>query len=98
VPTIDPKHDGKLSTLVATWGLADPLASLHRSRPFQPSNIRGKDRIDFILVSKNILPAVTSTGSLPFHSLFNSDHWLCFIDFDSNTLFSDPAYELLASS
>jgi hypothetical protein len=34
--TLDKHHDGKLSTLVSTCGLKDPLAIHHPERPFPP--------------------------------------------------------------
>jgi hypothetical protein len=92
--TVSPNHNGKLCTLIASCGLRDPLALQHNSHPFPASHIWGSKRIDFILVTSNLVPAVTSSGSFPFHSLFHSDHWAYFMDFDSSILFSDPAYDI----
>jgi len=93
-PTLSPTHNGKLGTLITSCGLRDPLALQHESRPFPASHIRGSQRIDFILVTPGILPAVTCSGSLGFQSLFHSDHRAYYVDFDAVQLFSDPAYEI----
>ncbi len=94
IPTLARSHDGKFSTLVTTCGLKDPLALQHSSRPFPASHIRGSQRIDFILVTPNLLPAVQRTGSLSYYSLMQSDHRAYYVDFDSIELFSDPAYDI----
>lgn len=44
--------------------------------------------------SHQIMPAVLSSGCLSSHSVFNSDHRAYFLDFDTNLLFSDLAYEI----
>ncbi len=93
-PTISPRHNGKLETLISSCGLMDPLACHHNSRPFPASHIRGSDRIDFILVTPGIFSATQSSGSLSFHTLFQGDHRAYFLDFDAKALFSDPAYEI----
>jgi hypothetical protein len=64
IPTVDKNHNGKLATLVSTCGLLDPLARQHSSRPIPPSHNRGSERIDFIFVTPNIMPAVLSSGCL----------------------------------
>jgi hypothetical protein len=94
IPTVHKNHDGKLATLVSTCGLVDPLALQHSTRPIPPSHIRGSERIDFILITPNLMPAVLSSGCLSSHAVFNSDHRAYFVDFDSHLLFSDPAYEI----
>jgi exonuclease III len=40
VPITDHKHNGLLSSLIATCGLIDPLARQHSSRPFPASYIK----------------------------------------------------------
>jgi hypothetical protein len=51
LPTVTSSHNRKLSTLIASCGLKDPLAMQHESRPFPASHIRGSKRIDFLLVT-----------------------------------------------
>jgi hypothetical protein len=92
--TVSKIHNGQLGTLIATCGLRDPLALQHSSRPFPASHIRGMKRIDFILVTPRIEPAALNSGSLAFHSLFNSDHRAYYIDLDALLLFADPAFDI----
>jgi hypothetical protein len=94
IPILSRTHDGKLSTLVASCGLRDPLALQHSTRPFPASYNRGTSRIDFILVSPGLLPAVQRSGSLAHYSLMHGDHRAYYLDFDSTLLFADPAYEI----
>jgi hypothetical protein len=98
IPTLDKKHDAKLSTLISTCSLVDPLAKQHSSRPFPASHIRGSERIVFILVSQTIDMALKASGCLSFYSMFNSDHRGYYVDFDAKLLFSDPAYEMAPRS
>jgi len=74
VPTLEKHHNGKLSTLVATCNLIDPLARQHPTRPFPASHVRGKSRIDYIFISAALWPAVLRTGSLPHFSILHGDH------------------------
>ena len=91
-------HNGKLSTLVASCGLKDPLALQHSSRPFPASHIQGSKRTDFIFVTPRLQPAVLASGSLAFHSLFHSDHRAYYVDFDALLMFADPAYDIAPPS
>jgi len=88
-PTAGYGHDGSLMTLIRTCGLCDPLTIQHPDRTPPTTYSRGPNRIDYILVSSNILPAVKRSGMLPFDSIFISDHRPCFVDFAASTLFKD---------
>ncbi len=92
--TSDKSHDGKLSTLIASCGLCDPLARQHPERPFPASYFRGQTRIDYILVTSKLLDAVQSSGSLPLYSLFQGDHRPYYIDLTAAIAFADNAYEI----
>jgi hypothetical protein len=92
--TRDKNHDGKLATLIATCGLQDPLATQHPERPFPASYFRGKNRIDYILVTPRLTSAVLRSGSLPLYSLFQGDHRPYYIDLDATIAFEDNAYEI----
>jgi hypothetical protein len=89
------KHNGKLATLVTTCNLSLPLAIQHATRPFPAFHIRGKNQIDFLLVSTSLLPAITISGVLPHYSVFHSDHRPYFVDFDAQKLFGSPAYDVV---
>jgi hypothetical protein len=90
----DKNHDGKLATLIATCGLKDPLADQHPERPFPASYFRGKNRIDYILVTPRLSAAVLHTGSLPLYSLFQGDHRPYYMDLDASIAFADNAHEI----
>ncbi len=92
--TVSPQHDGNFSTLVTTCNLCLPLAHQHTIRPFPASHISGRNQIDYIFVSKSILPAVLHFGVLSHHSLTKGDHRPYYLDFDASILFSDPAYNI----
>jgi hypothetical protein len=63
IPTQDHHHDGKLSTLVSTCKLFDPLAAQHPDRPFPASYFRGTTLIDYTFVSPRLQNAVLRSGS-----------------------------------
>jgi hypothetical protein len=94
IPTLDKTHDGKLSTLISTCKLTDPLTRHHSSRPIPASHIRGSQRINFILTTPGLFPAAQTSGSLSQHTLFRSDHRTYFFDFDAQILFSDRTYKI----
>jgi hypothetical protein len=91
-------HYSKLATLVSTCGLCLPLAHQHTSRPFPASLIRGRNQIDYILVSQAILPAIQCSGVMSHHSLVRGDHRPYYLDLDSALLFADPAYQIAPAS
>jgi len=93
-PIVDRHHDGKLTTLIATCNLHDPLALHHLDRPFLASHQRGTQCIDFILVSTNIKTSAVCSGCLPFNSIFHSDHRPYYVDFDGLSLFSDSTHDI----
>lgn len=96
--TVSPQHDGNFSTLVTTCNLCLPLAHQHTIRPFPASHISGRKQIEYIFVSKTILPAVLRSGVLSHHSLTKGDHRPYYLDFDASILFSDPAYNIEPAS
>jgi hypothetical protein len=48
------------------------------------THARGKNRIDYILTSRNMLPYVRQSGYLPFYSVIPSDHRGAYIDIDES--------------
>jgi hypothetical protein len=89
VHVTDKSHDGSLRTLAVSCGLIDILALQHSSRPFPPTYIRGKTRIDYMLISASLQDAVVRSGILPYDAIFSGDHRPCFLDFDADILFSE---------
>jgi len=87
IPTTKQNHNGSLDTLVRSTGLIDILHHHHKSSTYPPTYMRGRKMIDLILVSASLLPAVTRSGILPYHSVFQGDHHPCYVDIDVSLAF-----------
>ncbi len=87
VPTLNHHHNGTLDTLIRSTGLVDILSHHHPSTNYPATYNRGKKRIDIILVSASLLPAVKRSGILPYNSLFHGDHRPCYVDIDTSVAF-----------
>ncbi len=88
-----PQHNGHLATLLMTCGLIDTLSHSHPP-PYPSTYFRGKTRMDYILVSRDLLPSLQRSGVLPLYSIFMGDHCPCYVDLDSTVLFSDPTHPI----
>jgi hypothetical protein len=80
-------HDGTLETLSQSTGLVDVLQHHHPSSYNPPTYNRGRKRIDLILASVSLLPAIHRSGILPYNAVFQGDHCPCYIDLDGLTAF-----------
>jgi hypothetical protein len=78
-----------LSALIhdSTFGMIDIIGHMHPSAMGVPTYLRGTTRLDFALISRDLIPSVQACGYLPFHSNFRSDHRFLFLDFDTQQLF-----------
>jgi hypothetical protein len=85
--TTNTQHNGTLDTLIHSTGLVDVLGHHHPSPHYPATYNRGWKRIDLILVSASLLPAVKRSGILLYHSLFQGDHRPCYIDIDASIAF-----------
>jgi hypothetical protein len=81
-----PKHNAGLVSIMRSCNLTDSMASFHEP-PYPATYIRGKKRLDYILLSAEILPSVHRSGILPFDYLCSGDHRACFIDLNPKLLF-----------
>jgi exonuclease III len=79
--------------LSAACGLTDVWA--HRN-PGEEFNTRhpGKKRIDYVLVSPDVVPCVSAVGYFPFKYRGNSDHRSIYVDFDTTKLFGNETTRL----
>jgi hypothetical protein len=75
----------------------DILAIQHLARPLLSTYIRGKKRIDYILVSASLQESVLWSDILPYSTVFNGHHHTCFIDFNYLPLFGDTTHPLAPS-
>ena len=87
IPTTKQNHNSSLDTLVRSTGLIDILHHHHKSSTYPPTYMRGRKMIDLILVSASLLHAVTRSGILPYHSVFQGDHHPCYVDIDVSLAF-----------
>jgi hypothetical protein len=58
----------------------------------------GRKQIDYMFISRSLLPALLRSGVLSHHSLTLADHPLYYLDFNSLLLFSDPAFHIEPAS
>ena len=52
-----------------------------------PSHRKGTEKIDFMLISMDLLPCITAAGILEFDAGFHSDHRTMFLDLDIQKFF-----------
>eukprot|EP00957_Ditylum_brightwellii_P108712 8292384-Ditylum_brightwellii.AAC.1 len=62
--------------------LVDVFTHLHPDETPPHTYQRGGNRIDYILITPALIPALRSTGFLPFNIPFMSDHGSAYADFD----------------
>eukprot|EP00980_Cylindrotheca_fusiformis_P020498 scaffold7555_cov72-Cylindrotheca_fusiformis.AAC.3 len=77
-----------------TLELIDVIGRSHPQTRKLSTYIRGTTRLDFVLISRDLLPAVRQCGYLPYHSHFRTDHRFAFVDFDLKTLFGSASTKL----
>ena len=76
-----------LQRLALDCNLVDVWATLHPNKVEPATYLYGRKRIDYILVSAPLVPAVTAIGYEPFHEYLPTDHRGVFVDFDTRALF-----------
>jgi hypothetical protein len=82
-------EDEGISSLAATCNLTDIHAHHHQGINDIATYARGTKRIDFILLSKNLIEKTTASGFLAFYDGIETDHRGSFVDFDADMLFKD---------
>jgi exonuclease III len=92
-----PNHNAALATQLQSCNLVDSLAVQHPP-PFPPTYIRGKKRLDYILISAELSETIQHSGILPFHSLCLGDHRACYIDLDAPMLFGSSTSAIIPPS
>jgi hypothetical protein len=76
--------------------LVNIFAARHPNIEEFSTYIRGTKRMDYYLVSRDIIPAVTAAGYKPYHYCTTSDHRGLFLDLDVGTLFENATTALAA--
>jgi hypothetical protein len=88
-----PQHNGHMSTLLTSCGLIDTLSFAHPP-PYPSPYSRGCHHLDYILISKDLLPELRCSGVLPLYSVFLGDHCPCYIDLDGPTMFGSKTHPI----
>jgi hypothetical protein len=79
---IDGHIDDSLKTFMENTGLVNALNNKHGSGNFQPTREPGSKVIDYVRVSEELIPHITSIGMLSQDAVFVSDHRFFFMDLD----------------
>jgi exonuclease III len=86
----------KFASITTEFKLTDVYR--HRHGLDDPATYqRGHQRLDYILCTSPLLPAITAYGILPFKLLSESDHHTVYVDFDTHLLFGSLPSELASS-
>ena len=78
-------HSADWETFLEEFNLVDVHRHCHRDR-CPPTYSRGSTKLDHILVSSQLLPAVVRSGILPYHDGIHSTHRGLFVDFNLKQL------------
>ena len=87
-----PVKPTSITALQRDCGLQDVYKYQHESRGDTTS--KKQHKIDHLLISPALLPAVIRSGFLPFAEILESDHRTGFADFDSTVLFGEEIPDL----
>jgi hypothetical protein len=83
----DNQDQSDLRRLLRQNDLVDVFEHLHAGVTPPHTYQRGDKRIDYVFITPALIPALRSTGFLPFNLPFTSDHGAAYVDFDEETLF-----------
>jgi exonuclease III len=92
--TLDAPASGLLR-LATNTHLVDPWDYRFPTHPKFNTQKYGSKRIDSILLTPRLLPAITGLGYAPFDYIIDSDHRATVISFDTKKLFGDEVDMLL---
>jgi hypothetical protein len=88
------KDKNGISTVASDCDLIDVHTSRHHEAATTATYARGTKKIDYILITPELLPLVTRSGMLPFYTGIHTDNRGLFIDIDSIALFQGKIAEL----
>lgn len=71
--------------------LVDIFSNLHPQTDVLPTFERGSTRIDFALISPDLVPAIARCGYMPFRLYVESDHRFLFLDLSTEIFLGDPS-------
>eukprot|EP00957_Ditylum_brightwellii_P045000 3413993-Ditylum_brightwellii.AAC.1 len=78
-------EDGAFNRFIVKINLTDAYNHVHpKSHP--AIYLRGSKKLDYMLLTPGLLPAIIAIGYLPFHTGILSDHCTLWADFDPEIL------------
>jgi hypothetical protein len=83
-----------MARIASTHSLVDILFQRNSHLPEPNTYVRGSNRIDYALITPDLLPAVQRCGYEPFQKRVTSDHRGLFLDFNTNLLFGNDTQPL----
>jgi endonuclease/exonuclease/phosphatase family metal-dependent hydrolase len=86
-----------IARIVTAHGLIDILFQRNSHVPEPHTYARGSIRIDYALISPDLVTSVNRCGYKPFHKRVHSDHRGMFLDFDTTVVQSKVSCGHLAS-
>jgi hypothetical protein len=89
---------GGLGEVMASNGLYDIMANQHYSETYPPTYARGTRRIDYIFGSDRIQTYCKSSGILPLHIGYPSNHRAIFIRIDLQAILSTEIHPIESSA
>jgi hypothetical protein len=85
---------GGIGQILAQNGLFDILANQHITEKYPPTYARGSKRIDYIFATESVQTHCKSSGILPMHHGYPSDHRAVFIRIDLQKILSTEIHPL----
>lgn len=84
----DVKANGPFKQFISSNQLADAVQHNNPLHAQRPTYIRSKNRIDYILISEDLVPSITTAGHYDFHHLIqNTDHCGIYMSLKTAELF-----------
>ena len=87
-----------MQQILLDCGLVDLYTSFHPTLAPPATYARGRNRLDYVLVTPRLLDAVTKAGYEPFGHRFQTDHRSYYVDFDEHALFGGQTQQLASYS
>ena len=87
LPEDSPAKETSITALMRDLNLIDVFEHQHGTTG--DTSRKNAKKIDHVLVSENVLPAIQHSGFLPWNAIMESDHRTGFVDFDALTLFGN---------
>ena len=87
LPEDSPAKETSITALMRDLHLTDVFQ--HQHGHTGDTSRKNAKKIDHVLVSANVLPAIQHSGFLPWNTIMESNHRTGYIDFDALTLFGN---------